>query len=148
MDENEVTHDLVMSELNGAFEGAMDEAEVTKQVSPEMEQIAAVRARDRARTARWDLNVIVFLFGIMAITMILCFQGIGIEIVAPIAVLGLAMTWLVGWRRGRQLYQLFYQEELSTLENELRAEVRQVMGETLEEVIQKALRERRSVPHN
>ncbi len=126
----------------------MDEAKVAKHVSPETEQIAAVRARDRARTARWDLNVIVFLFGIMAITMILCFQGIGIEIVAPIAVFGLAITWLVGWRRGRQLYQLFYQEELSTLENELRTEVRQVMGETLEEVIQKALRKKYGVRDN
>ena len=120
----------------------MDEAEVAKNVSPEMEQIAAVRARDRARTARWDLDVTVFLFGILATTMILCFQGIGIEIVAPIAVLGLAMTWLVGWRRGRQLYQLFYREELSTLENQLKTEVRRVVGETLEEVVQKALRER------
>ena len=45
----------------------MDEAEVAKQVSPELEQIAAVRARDRARTARWDLDITVFLFGILAI---------------------------------------------------------------------------------
>ncbi len=120
----------------------MDEAEVAKQVSPEMEQIASVRARDRARTARWDLDVTVFLFGILAITMILLFEEVSVGIVASIAVFGLAMTWLVGWRRGRQLYRLFYQEELSTLENELRTEVRRVVGETLEEVVQKALRER------
>ncbi len=120
----------------------MDEAEVTKQVSPELEQIAATRARDRAQTARWNLDITVFLFGILAIMMILLFEGIGIGIVAPIAVFSLAMTWLVGWRRGRQLYQLFYREEFSKLENELKTEVRRVVGETLEEVIQKALRER------
>ena len=120
----------------------MDEAEVTKQVSPELEQIAAVKARDRARTARWDLDITVFLFGILAILMILLFEEVSVGIVASVAVFSLAMTWLVGWRRGRQLYQLFYREELSTLENELRTEVRRVVGETLEEVVQKALRER------
>ena len=120
----------------------MDEAEVAKQVSPEMERIAAVRARDRARTARWDLDVTVFLFGILAIIMILLFEEVSVGIVASVAVFGLAMTWLVGWRRGRQLYRLFYQEELSTLENELRTEVRRVVGETIEEVVQKALREK------
>ena len=120
----------------------MDEAEVAKQVSPELEQIAATRARDRARTARWDLDITVFLFGILAIIMILLFEEVSVGIVAPVAVFGLAMTWLVGWRRGRQLYQIFYREELSTLENELRTEVRRVVGETLEEVVQKALRER------
>ena len=120
----------------------MEEAEVVKQVSPELEQIAAVRARDRARTARWDLDIIVFLFGILAIIIILLFEGVSVGIVAPVAVFGLAMTWLAGWRRGRQLYQLFYREELSELENKLRTEVRQVVGETLEQVVQKALRER------
>ncbi len=35
----------------------MDEAEVTKQVSPEMERIAAQRARDRAKAAMWNLTV-------------------------------------------------------------------------------------------
>ena len=120
----------------------MDEAEVAKQVSPEMERIAAVRARDRARTARWDLDVTVFLFGILAIIMILLFEEVSVGIVASVAVFGLAMTWLASWRRGRQLYRLLYQEELSTLENKPRTEVRQIVGETLEEVVQKALRER------
>ncbi len=49
----------------------------------------------------------------MIIVIILSFQGIGIEIVAPIAFFGLAMAWLVGWRQGRQLYKRFYDEELS-----------------------------------
>ena len=38
----------------------LDKAEVTKQVSPEMERTAAQRARDRAKAARWDLDVAVF----------------------------------------------------------------------------------------
>jgi len=124
----------------------MEETEVTKPFSPEMEQTAARRARDRARNARWDLNVAVFLFAILIIVIILLFQEIGIEVVAPIAIFGLAMVWLVGWRRGRQLYQGFYDEELSKQEQELKKTVKgaveKTVEETIEEKVQKALRER------
>ena len=40
----------------------MDETEVTQKISPEMEQIAARRAKDRAGPARWDLDIAVFMF--------------------------------------------------------------------------------------
>ena len=46
----------------------MEETEVAKPVSPEMEQMAARRARDRARNARWDLNVAIFLFAILLLS--------------------------------------------------------------------------------
>jgi predicted membrane chloride channel (bestrophin family) len=124
----------------------MDEAEVDTQVSPEMERTAAQRARDRAGAARWDLDIAVFLFGVLIIVVILLFQDIGIEIVAPIALFGLVMVWLVGWRRGKQLYQRFYAEELLKLERELKRAVKGVVEKTIEETIeervQKALRER------
>ncbi len=124
----------------------MEESKVTKVVSPEMERTAARRARDRAGAARWNLDVAVFLFAILIIIIILLFQDIGIEVVAPIAVFGLAMVWLVGWRRGRQLYQRFYDEELSKQEQELKETVKgaveKTVEETIEEKVQKALRER------
>ena len=91
----------------------MEETKVTKQVRPEMERRAAQRARDRARAARWDLDVALFLFAVLIIVIILSFQGIGIEIPASVAIFGLALTWFVGWRKGRQLYQQFYDEEIS-----------------------------------
>ncbi len=116
----------------------MDEAEVTKQVSAEMERTAVQRARDRAKAARWDLDVAVFLFAILAIVIILLFQEIGFEFVALAAIVGLAMGWLMGWRKGRQLYEFFYNEELSKLVRELEKTVE----ETVEEKVQKALRER------
>ena len=124
----------------------MDEAEVTQPVSPEMKRTAARRARDRANGARWNLDIAVFLFAVMIIIIILLFQEIAIEVVAPIAIFGLAMVWLVGWRRGRQLYQRFYNEELSKLEEELEKAVTETVEktveETIEERVQKALRER------
>lgn len=119
----------------------MGEAEVFEQVSPEMERTAEQRARDRARAARWDLDVAIFLFGILAILIILLFQGITIGIVVPVAVFGLTMVWLVGWRRARQLYPRFYKDELAQLKRDTRGVV-EGLEETVEEKVQKALRER------
>ncbi|MFC1958837.1 hypothetical protein ACFLV6_02865 [Chloroflexota bacterium] len=128
----------------------MDEAEVTGQVSPEIKHIAARRARDRADAARWDINIAVFLFAVLILVIILAtYTKVGLEIVAPIAIFGLIMVWLVGWRRGRQLYQRFYDEELAELEQEskkaFKSAVTVAVKETVEEQVQKALRERRSV---
>ncbi len=124
----------------------MDQTEVTKKVGPEMEQTAARRAKDRANAARWNLDIAVFLFGVLIIIIILLFQGINIEVVAPVAIFGLVMVWLVGWKQGRQLYQRFYDDELFTLEQELRKAVRgtveETIEETIEEQVQKALRDR------
>ena len=124
----------------------MDEAKVTKQFSPEMEQMAARRARDRANAARWNLDIAIFSFVVLIIVIILLFQEIRIEVVAPVAIFGLAMVWLVGWRQGRQLYPRFYDEELSKLEQELEKGVTEIIEktveETIEEQVQKALRER------
>jgi len=124
----------------------MAKVEDEKQVSPEMEQAAAQRARDRAMNARWDLNIAIFLFAVLILVIILLFQGVATGLVAPIALFGLAMVWLVGWQRGKQLYQRFYDEELLKLEQELKrtlkATVKETIEETIEERVQKALRER------
>ena len=120
----------------------MDADELTQQFSSEVQEEAAQRARDRAKAARWDLDIAVFLFGVLIIVIILLFQGIGIAIVAPVAIFGLAMVWLVGWRRGRQLYQRFYDEELLRVDREVRKTVEGGVEETVEEKVQRALRER------
>jgi len=120
-----------------------DEAEVIVGVSPEMERTAAQRARDRARNARWDLNIAIFLFAVLILVIILAtYTKMGIEVVASVAIFGLAMVWLVGWRRGKELYQRFYEEELSGLEQELKKTIKETVEETIEEKVQKALRER------
>ena len=128
-----------------------NKAEVIERANEEIKRRAAKRAAARAKIARWDLDVAIFLFVVMILVIILLFQGIGIEIVAPIAILGLVIVWLVGWRRGRQLYQGFYEEELArlTLELEGKAEkakkakkMEKMIEETVEERVQRALRER------
>ncbi len=116
----------------------MSESEADKQNIAEMERTATQRARDRARAARWDLDVAVFMFAVLIMIIILLFQGIGTAIVAPVALFGLSMAWLVGWRRGRQLYNNFYDEELLRLKRELE----RVVEETVDEKIEKELTER------
>jgi hypothetical protein len=123
----------------------LDKTEATKQISPEMEEEAIQAAKIKARAARWDLDVAVFLFAIMIIIIILLFQEVGTDMVALVAIFGLAMVWLVGWRRGKQLYQRFYAEELVRLEQESRGSVEGVMNEvsgTIEDIVKKAMRER------
>ena len=58
----------------------MGESEVTEQITPEMERVVA----------RWDLDVVIFLFALLTIVIILSFQEIGVEINAPVAVFELA----------------------------------------------------------
>jgi xanthine/uracil permease len=119
-----------------------DEVEVTEQDSIEMEHMAIHKARTRAQAARWDLDVALFFFAVLTIVIILLFQDIRIEIVSPIAILGLAMGWLMGWRKGKQVFELFYNEELSKLVQELKKAAKATVEETIEEKVQKALRDR------
>jgi len=98
----------------------MEEAEVLDETREKIERLAARRAGERARNARWDLNVAIFLFAVLILVIILItYTKIGIEIVAPVAIFGLAMVWLV-----------------------LKRTIKGTVEETIEEKVQKALRER------
>jgi len=115
-----------------------------------MKREAVRRAKEKARIARWDLDVAVFLFVVLIIVIILLFQDISIGIVAPIAIFGLTMVWITGWRRGQHLYRNFYDEELVRLEKDIEEaeerkrekKIEKPIEETVEEAVQRALRER------
>lgn len=118
-----------------------EQSEVAAEIGPELERAAIRRARDRAASGKWDLNVAIFLFAILIIVIILLYQEVGVEVVAPVAIFGLAMVWLVGYRRGKQLYRHFLEEEIAIA----RREVDKTLGaieETIEDRVQKALRNR------
>ena len=97
----------------------MSQEKAPEPAREEMKQEAVRRAKERARIARWDLDVAVFLFVVLIIVIILLFQDISIGIVAPVAIFGLTMVWITGWRRGQQLYRSFYDEELFRLERKM-----------------------------
>ena len=118
----------------------MSTSEPGKQVTPEMERAAARRARDRANSAKWSLEVAVFLFAILIIVVILLFEGLGVEIVGPVALVGLVLVWVIGWRQGKKMYQPFFDEEVELLQQKMK-EITDV-EDTIEEQVQKAFRQR------
>ena len=126
----------------------IEKVEVTEQNNEETKQIVARRAAERARVARWDLDIAVFLFVVLILVLILLFQNVSIEVVASVAVFGLAVVWLTGWRRGKKLYRSFYEEELFRMEREFKKreetakEIEEVIEETIEEKVLRVLRQR------
>ena len=108
----------------------MDKPENTKPLSPRIEYLAMQVARNKANMAKWGLNIVIFLFAILTTIIVLTSLGVGIGIVAPLAIFGLATAWFIGWRQGKQLYQSFFAAELSGLQekpsNEAAASVAEV----------------------
>lgn len=98
----------------------------------EIERIALQRTRQRVRAARWDLDVAVFIFAVMAIVIILEFEEVGVEIVAPCAAIGLGLGWLMGWKKGQNQYVMIYREELSQLRQ----------NQVIDDIVRKELREK------
>lgn len=85
----------------------------------------------------WTLEVAIFLYAILTLIIILAiYTKVRLEIVASVAVIGLIIVWVIGRRREKALYQLYYDEELSRLEEESKKVL-------IEEEVEKALRERR-----
>jgi len=124
------------------LERMMGEAEVTEQVDPEMLRTAEQRARYRANSARWDLDIALFAFAVLITVIILLFVEIAIEIVAIAAAAGLALVWVAGWGRGEKLYGRFYDEELTKLRQESQTTVKETVEEIVDEKVRKALRKR------
>jgi hypothetical protein len=117
--------------------------EKTRTINLEIEKIARNRAKQRAYTARWNLDIAIFAFAVLIAVVVLLSQDVRIEIVAPVAIVGLALVWLAGWWHGRKLLAGFYLEELEALRNEMTRIQTQIVDESVEEMIQKALKDRR-----
>ncbi len=112
---------LLISRVHGTKEAELPlekDIKIPKWVHPKTRERAVQRAKYRANASRWNLDVAIFLFGILAIIVILGTQGVGIWILAPIAVFGLIMVWTVGWRQAKKAYQIYIDEELAQLPDE------------------------------
>ncbi len=113
----------------------MGRAEATKLEVQEIKRTAAQQAKEKANAEMWSVDIAAFMLGVLAIILILRFQGLRAEIAVPIAILGLSMGWIVGWRQGRRLYKIYYDEELARYGVELK----EPEEETVEEMVKKAL---------
>ena len=121
----------------------MDKGEIAEHVTPAMVRTAALRASHMADSVKWNLDVAIFLFAVIIVVTILSSQDAPLEVLAPVAVVGLAAAWLIGWRKGKKLYRRLYDEELSRLAHESAKEAA-VRSQTkvLADAVQKALRDR------
>ncbi len=96
----------------------MAEDEHSIQINQEKELTAIHTAKEKANAAKWGLNSVVALFGILIVVIILIARDTDINLVGGLAALGLLTVWIVGWRRGKQLYSRFYVEEYSNLQTQ------------------------------
>ena len=96
----------------------MVDTESTSQSSQGIEHWAMRMARSRAEVAMWDVNLVVFLFGVLAIVIILVSLDIDTNIVASAAFIGLIIVWIMVKRRSKRLIESLYAEELSDIRQE------------------------------
>ena len=94
-----------------------------------IEKLVAERAGRRAQSARWNANIVIFVYAILATLMLLRFENVPTEIVAPVAATGLFMTWFMGWIRGKKLYTRLYEQELQELQEVHQAEKAEAVTE-------------------
>lgn len=91
----------------------VNRGEDTKLSWEEIEKLAARRATQQAETAKWNVNTVIIAYTVLAATILLRLEGVSILIVAPLTIFGLLIIWFTAWRRGKRLYKVFYEEELS-----------------------------------
>ena len=70
------------------------------------------KAKEAAKNQKWDLNLVVFMFAILLLTVILLFEGIDPTYLAPIGFFGLASAWFVSRRQEKKLYKRHYRREI------------------------------------
>ena len=93
----------------------MEETENLQPEKLDIELIARQVAQSKANVARWGVNSVVILFALLIIIIIIVAQEVSMFIVAAIAVAGLSYVWFTGWKRGKQLYASFVDEEIVNL---------------------------------
>jgi len=94
----------------------MTQEQQTVHLNEETELAAKTTASDRANAAKWGLNTVVTLFGILIVVILLLARGTDTDVVGGLAILGLIAVWFFSWRRGKQLSARFYVEEVANLQ--------------------------------
>jgi hypothetical protein len=89
----------------------LDDERAIKEKAEIIEE-CSFKAKDLAKNQKWDMNLVVFMFAILLLTVILLFEGVDPLYLAPIAFFGLAMTWFVSRRQEKRLYRRHYRREI------------------------------------
>lgn len=85
---------------------------VLEWIHPETKKRAVRRAWDRANSRRWTLETALFLFAVLIVIILLGFQGVDSVFLAPIALIGLCLVWMLGRYQAKKAYTTFISEEL------------------------------------
>jgi len=91
----------------------LEQGEMTRWLHPDSERKAIHRARDRANAARWNLDIAVLLFCVLTFVFILSIGQVGVFLISFVAVFGLSIAWIIGWRRATKVFWQFLEEELA-----------------------------------
>lgn len=94
----------------------IEESVIIKQDKLDVETVARQVALSKANVAKWGVNSVVLLFALLIAIIIMVNQNVLMSIVAVVAVGGLGYVWFSGWKRGRQLYTSFLNEEIVNLQ--------------------------------
>lgn len=92
-------------------------SDVTEIVKTATKPLTVHKVKERTKSARWNVNTVIIAFTVLAVVIFMQFQGIAIEIVGPVAILGLSMIWLISWIQAKKTYKVFYEQELQQLQN-------------------------------
>lgn len=92
-------------------------SDVTEIVQTATKPLTVHKVKERTKSARWNVNTVIIAFTVLAVVIFMQFQGIAIEIVGPVAILGLSMIWLISWVQAKKTYKVFYERELQQLQN-------------------------------
>jgi DNA-binding CsgD family transcriptional regulator len=86
------------------------------ETTPSLEQQVAKRANDKALSTSWNVNIVIFANSLCVAVVLMGIEGVAIEILAPVAAVGIGMIWFISRIRRKRLYHQFYEQELAELD--------------------------------
>jgi curved DNA-binding protein CbpA len=89
------------------------EIETTKWLNGQTRQRAARRAQRRAGAQRWTRSSVIFAFAVFAVMLVLALFGVSDWVKIPVAISGITVLWIIGWRKEKELFPGFLDEELA-----------------------------------
>lgn len=92
------------------------------EMTQSVKQRVAKRANDKALSLRWNVNIVIFANAVFVAVVLMGLEGVAIEILAPVAVVGLSLIWILSRFRWKRLYNEFYRQELMELDEVSRDE--------------------------
>ena len=65
----------------------------------------------REFSAIWNVNTTIVAYIVLVIVILMRLDGVSTRVVAPVAILGLSVTWLLGLMKSRKVYRRVFEEE-------------------------------------